>query len=1048
MSYSRLAKLTRPRLHGAAPRERLFRLLDEKREHPVVWITGPPGSGKTTLIAGYLEEGSPHSIWYLLDSGDSDPATFFYYLSQAVAGTSRSRRRRLPALTAECLSDLDGFSRRYMREMFTMVRDETILVVDNYHDLAPSSPLHRMLNAAIAEIPRSANLIVISRGDPPPVYSRARVAGEIGLLGWDDLRLQRSETASVLATGKPLAPGLVDAIHTRCGGWVAGARLLLEHAGQDTRAEELSRLEMLEPAFEYFAAEIFDGAPDPIRSLLLRTSFLPRFTIAMAAEIADEPDAAQWIEQMYRRRLFIDRRSGGVTTYQYHDLFRAFLQSRAARLLPQEAVATLAGRSARLLLSAGLSEEAWSLSVQAGDWDLAEAILLAQAELLLAHGRWQTLENWAIQIPAVRLEANPWLKYWTGRAKALTQAGEGLALVEAAYAAFRDRNDNDGQLQCAAAIVEAIHFVIHDWDRMSLWTQRLEECLQHSHRPLAPSDELRIHAALFWASENSLQPSIRTIRHSVGKVVERLADCEDVNLRVSVANILQYHAGRDMDLGVSRMATSAVRTALQSPELSPDRKALYYLAEGMSKVDACQYEEALSCYSKADALIATNNLPGRPRIAAAWRAMCLVAKGDLPAAKEILARTDSTDALPSPVIEQVLSTASAWVAFGSGRLEQALKHCVDSTRLVEQAGVSVCLGFVLPNHAYMLVAAGKAHDALKPLERIRSEPWLPGYGRFSGAVSLLEAWHALRTSDPDRCRRSLTLALELAQHEPEYLRMRWYPLAIADLVPFAIENGIRPETARMLVRRLGLVPPSASSLYWPWPIEVRVLGKFEILAEGKRVEFGRKAPKRTLALLKAIIAFGGSEVPEHKLMDALWPDEEADAAAESLSAALHRLRRILGNNDTIRQSGGLLSLNPLRIYVDSLLFDQLLKQPGQEGQAISLYAGNAEMGEMAPWAVSFRERLRSKFIRAVESVARNLESACRYEEAASLYARGIETDELVEAFYRGMMRSYRGLGRTAEAASVYRRLRRTLSITLGTHPAAETQKLFAELRIP
>ena len=55
--YERLAtiaNITRPRIRGVFPRERLFGLLDETREYPVTWISAPAGSGKTTLVASHL----------------------------------------------------------------------------------------------------------------------------------------------------------------------------------------------------------------------------------------------------------------------------------------------------------------------------------------------------------------------------------------------------------------------------------------------------------------------------------------------------------------------------------------------------------------------------------------------------------------------------------------------------------------------------------------------------------------------------------------------------------------------------------------------------------------------------------------------------------------------------------------------------------------------------------------------------------------------------------------------------------------------------------
>ena len=70
-----LAKFSRPRLYNVQKRERLFRLLDERRSHPIIWIAGPPGSGKSTLIASYIDARKIPGMWFQADPGDADPAT-------------------------------------------------------------------------------------------------------------------------------------------------------------------------------------------------------------------------------------------------------------------------------------------------------------------------------------------------------------------------------------------------------------------------------------------------------------------------------------------------------------------------------------------------------------------------------------------------------------------------------------------------------------------------------------------------------------------------------------------------------------------------------------------------------------------------------------------------------------------------------------------------------------------------------------------------------------------------------------------------------------
>src|SRR6516165_9794262 len=67
---TRLAKLTRPATAATYSRTRLFEELDKADAAPVVWVVGPPGSGKTTLIADYTATRRLQSLWYQVDRGD------------------------------------------------------------------------------------------------------------------------------------------------------------------------------------------------------------------------------------------------------------------------------------------------------------------------------------------------------------------------------------------------------------------------------------------------------------------------------------------------------------------------------------------------------------------------------------------------------------------------------------------------------------------------------------------------------------------------------------------------------------------------------------------------------------------------------------------------------------------------------------------------------------------------------------------------------------------------------------------------------------------
>jgi DNA-binding SARP family transcriptional activator len=356
--------------------------------------------------------------------------------------------------------------------------------------------------------------------------------------------------------------------------------------------------------------------------------------------------------------------------------------------------------------------------------------------------------------------------------------------------------------------------------------------------------------------------------------------------------------------------------------------------------------------------------------------------------------------------------------------------------------------------------AGSAGDVPRLLREARGLLEASSFARLGHAVDGVEAYASLLAEGVDAARPLIERCVAGSQvHRGQYY-LRMLPRVLPAVFGAALALGIETGDVRRTIREFALRPPMPDPPGWPWPFEVRMLGGFEVLRDGNPLEFSRKQPRKTLALMKAIVALGGRSVSEQRLIDALWPDEEGDAAARALDATVLRLRTLLGDANAVAQRGGRISLDLDRVWVDVFAFEQALalaesaahERDAAEGihlqRALDLYRGAFLVEEESEsWPVAVRERLRGRFIHALARQAQARETAHEDERAVEAYLRGIDADPAIESFYQGLMRCYHRLGRRSEAIAAYQRLRQILSITLGLAPSAASERLYQSLRL-
>jgi LuxR family maltose regulon positive regulatory protein len=404
-------------------RARLAAVLDaaDTDEVPVVLVSAPAGSGKSTLVAGWVAARPGRVAWLQVEESDADPARFWVSVTASIARADPAIGARLEPVVAGSLGAGQVVVPALVNELSSLTH-RLVLVLDDYH-LIDDPEVHRGVERLIERCPRQLTVVIVTRADPPFRLGRLRVRRRVREVRAHDLRFEPGEAATLLgAAVEGLDGSRLDDLCERTEGWAAGlvlAGLSLERTDDADRFVRTFRGDDQLVA-GYLTDELLSALDDEERRRMVEAAVLDRLSGPLLDAVTGSDDGARWLDGLAARNQLVIRLDTVGEWYRYHHLFRDLLLLEARRSIADR-LPELHRRAGAWLEASGHPVTAVDHLLEAGDREHAMHLMRFVGSDLLGTGRLRTLrtllERLAAggELDAICLTLSGWDRYLTGR---------------------------------------------------------------------------------------------------------------------------------------------------------------------------------------------------------------------------------------------------------------------------------------------------------------------------------------------------------------------------------------------------------------------------------------------------------------------------------------------------------------------------------------------------------------------------------------------------------------------------------------------------------
>ena len=340
-------------LHRATPRsgrDRLFpprhltelverslvlRSLDVARAGRLTQIVGPPGSGKTVVLAQWRKRllGADVTVaWCTVSERETEPAAFLAMVARAIDASGIS-------MVDTGLFDVPDVESRVALDAILLKLEvsltEIVIIIDAF-DRIDSPRLATCIEELVTTVPDTVHIVLATRRRPHLATAALRAQGAVRSIEAGELQFSAGEIGALL--GLPEDSPEVSIIAERTGGWAVAVdlyRIWRVRTGFDNNLAPLFTSQVSEVA-DYLTEQVFATLDPHHQCVLIELSIIDYITPGLADWVLKTSDSANVLEQIQAALPGLVERGAveAEPTYRIHPLLMDYARARLQHSTP------------------------------------------------------------------------------------------------------------------------------------------------------------------------------------------------------------------------------------------------------------------------------------------------------------------------------------------------------------------------------------------------------------------------------------------------------------------------------------------------------------------------------------------------------------------------------------------------------------------------------------------------------------------------------------------------------------------------------------------